>query len=132
MLGRVCGRENESRCVWPRTMCGPVSCVVFFCRDKFSYKRTCPLPLPPAFTARVLNSTPAMVAAPPPPSLSQISVLSSINSSMSLPSVVGQQSLEWDDWDEDDDDEKKSWWKNSQATDRRARACHRVGPLGWA
>ena len=73
-----------------------------------------------------------MVAAPPPPSLSQISVLSSINSSMSLPSVVGQQSLEWDDWDEDDDDEKKSWWKNSQATDRRARACHRVGPLGWA
>ena len=51
---------------------------------------------------------------------------------MSMPSVVGQQSLEWDDWDEDDDDEKKSWWKNSQATDRRARACHRVGPLGWA
>ena len=34
---------------------------------------------------------------------------------MSIPSPVGQQSLEWDDWDEDDDDEKKAWWKSSQA-----------------
>lgn len=33
---------------------------------------------------------------------------------MSIPSPVGQQSLEWDDWDEDDDDEKKAWWKSSQ------------------
>ena len=34
---------------------------------------------------------------------------------MSIPSAAGQQSLEWDDWDEDDDDEKKAWWKSSQA-----------------
>ena len=92
--------------VWASLLCGVVV-------DLKDFLKTSPFrcPPPPAFTARVLNSTPAM--APPPPSLSQISVLSSINSSMSMPSVVGQQSLEWDDWDEDDDDEKKSWWKNS-------------------
>ena len=117
-------------CVAPDDVWASLLCGVVVDLKGFRKKRPFRCPPPPAFTARVLNSTPAM--APPPPSLSQISVLSSINSSMSMPSVVGQQSLEWDDWDEDDDDEKKSWWKNSQATDRRARACHRVGPLGWA
>ena len=35
-----------------------------------------------------------------------------------MTSTAGQQSLEWDDWDEDDDE--KSWWKKSQSQSQSA------------